>query len=93
MFDYSGGRPSRRRAGARAVDQGHPDAPSESMRWGVRGQTQLMRQVWTFRVIKMRAHSEAPGWAGFQLRGGGVWHKALVVGSGSLWRRLLASRP
>ena len=25
--------------------------------------------------------------------GGGVWHKALVVGSVSLWRRLLASRP
>ena len=25
--------------------------------------------------------------------GGGGWHKALVVGSGSLWRRLLASRP
>ena len=24
---------------------------------------------------------------------GGVWHKALVVGSVSLWRRLLASRP
>ena len=24
---------------------------------------------------------------------GGVWHKALMVGSGSLWRRLLASRP
>ena len=27
-------------------------------------------------------------------RGGGEgWHKALVVGSDSLWRRLLASRP
>ena len=26
------------------------------------------------------------------MRGGG-WHKALVVGSVSLWRRLLASRP
>ena len=26
-------------------------------------------------------------------RGRGVWHKALVVGSVSLWRRLLASRP
>ena len=26
-------------------------------------------------------------------RGGGEWHKALVVGSVSLWRRLLASRP
>ena len=25
--------------------------------------------------------------------GGGGWHKALVVGSVSLWRRLLASRP
>ena len=25
--------------------------------------------------------------------GGGVWHKALVVGSVSLWPRLLASRP
>ena len=25
--------------------------------------------------------------------GGGGWHKALVVGSASLWRRLLASRP
>ena len=25
--------------------------------------------------------------------GGGDWHKALVVGSVSLWRRLLASRP
>ena len=25
--------------------------------------------------------------------GGGCWHKALVVGSVSLWRRLLASRP
>ena len=25
--------------------------------------------------------------------GGGLWHKALVVGSISLWRRLLASRP
>ena len=25
--------------------------------------------------------------------GGGVWHNALVVGSVSLWRRLLASRP
>ena len=24
---------------------------------------------------------------------GAVWHKALVVGSVSLWRRLLASRP
>ena len=24
---------------------------------------------------------------------GGVWHKALVVGSVSPWRRLLASRP
>ena len=24
--------------------------------------------------------------------GGGGWHKALVVGSVSLWRRLLASR-
>ena len=24
---------------------------------------------------------------------GGVWHKALVVGSVSLWRRLLASCP
>ena len=29
-------------------------------------------------------------WAG---GGGGGWHKALVVGSVSLWRRLLASRP
>ena len=28
-------------------------------------------------------------WSG----GGGGWHKALVVGSVSLWRRLLASRP
>ena len=26
-------------------------------------------------------------------RGGGGWHKALVVGSVSLWQRLLASRP
>ena len=26
LFDYSGGRPSQRRAVARAVDQGHPDA-------------------------------------------------------------------
>ena len=26
-------------------------------------------------------------------RGGGGWHKALVVGSVSLWRRLLVSRP
>ena len=25
--------------------------------------------------------------------GGGGWHKALVVGSVTLWRRLLASRP
>ena len=25
--------------------------------------------------------------------GGGGWHKALVVGSVGLWRRLLASRP
>ena len=32
LFDYSGGRPSRRRAVARAVDQGHPDAHPESMR-------------------------------------------------------------
>ena len=29
-----------------------------------------------------------PDWPG---GGGGVWHKALVVGSVSLWRRLLAS--
>ena len=26
-------------------------------------------------------------------KGGGGWHKALVVGSVSLWRRILASRP
>ena len=32
------------------------------------------------------------GWALFGRPGGGVWHKALVVGSVSLWRRLLASR-
>ena len=49
LFDYSGGRPSRRRAVARAVDQVHPDAHSESMpglptptltcvRWGVQQQ-------------------------------------------------------
>ena len=30
-----------------------------------------------------------PGGAG----GGGGWHRALLVGSVSLWRRLLASRP
>ena len=36
----------------------------------------------------------AMGKSGFHLRGGGGgWHKALVVGSVSLWRRLLASRP
>ena len=27
------------------------------------------------------------------MAGGGVWHKASVVGFVSLWRRLLASRP
>ena len=32
MFDYSGGRLSWRRAAARAVDQVHPGAHSESMR-------------------------------------------------------------
>ena len=32
------------------------------------------------------------GWAGMHWKGGGVWHKALVVGSVSMWRRLLASR-
>ena len=32
LFDYSGGRPSRRRAVARAVEQMHPDAHPESMR-------------------------------------------------------------
>ena len=30
---------------------------------------------------------------GARVGGGGGWHKALVVGSVSLWRRLLASRP
>ena len=36
------------------------------------------------------------GWedkGGVGARGGWGWHKALVVGSVSLWRRLLASRP
>ena len=32
LLDYSGGRLSRRRAVARAVDQVHPDAHPESMR-------------------------------------------------------------
>ena len=32
LFDYSGVRPSQRRAVVRAVDQVHPDAHSESMR-------------------------------------------------------------
>ena len=31
------------------------------------------------------------GGGGQLVMGGGVWHKALVVGSVSLWRRLLAS--
>ena len=34
----------------------------------------------------------AVAWTGGPGRGGGGWHKALVVGSVSLWRRLLASR-
>ena len=36
---------------------------------------------------------DLPCFASLRRGGGGGWHKALVVGSGSLWRRLLASRP
>ena len=41
-------------------------------------------------------HQGDSGWASAGRPGGGGgggWHKALVVGSVSLWRRLLASRP
>ena len=73
------------RAVARAVDQVHPDAHSESMRGFADSSTDLC----------------APGGGGCRPRlcyapgggGGGHWHKALGVGSVSLWRRLLASRP
>ena len=48
------------------------------------------------RVSSNFSSCTSPGTRGQSLwrgRGGGGWHKALVVGSVSLWQRLLASRP
>ena len=44
--DYSGGRPSQRRAVARAGDQGHPDAHSESVRGFADSSTDLCALGW-----------------------------------------------
>ena len=44
------------------------------------------------RLSHTRLQEECSAWTNVRRGGGGVWHKALVVGSVSLWRRLLASR-
>ena len=45
------------------------------------------------KVAKTRAAvALTRAWSSQKIGGGGGWHKALVVGSVSLWRRLLASR-
>ena len=45
---------------------------------------------WT---LKTRGKQKYLGPPGNYREGGGGWHKALMVGSVSLWRRLLASHP
>ena len=54
-----------------------------------RGKNRIPQNHGHFKERRCMMYTERAGEGG----GGGGWHKALVVDSVSLWRRLLASRP